>query len=166
MTYLLTRSERGLISREQVLMKLGMFMFICTPLSRRAMQLSQLTLTLAMFFTLYHDWKGLGFKKGVSVWYPMPWVSCPGVSLVESPFLPGSGIPSLAMSSLCGLNLIPFWPISPMDNPWWNDLGCCSGSSVSLLVVHPSQFWQGIPWIPQSCHTGHQDPHYQCLPQH
>ena len=38
---------------------------ICVQLSKRAMQLSLLTLTLAMFSIPYHWLKGLGFKKGV-----------------------------------------------------------------------------------------------------
>ena len=56
-------------------------------LSRRAMQLSPLTLTLATFSIPYHQWKGSGFKKGVCEWCSMPWVSCLGRPLVWLPFL-------------------------------------------------------------------------------
>ena len=89
--------------------------------------------------TPYHCWKGSGFKKGVCVWPPMPWTSCPGVPLVELPFLEGSRLPSLALSPLCSLNLVLFWPFSPTDNPWWNDLGWCSDNNISCLAVHHSQ---------------------------
>ena len=105
--------KRDLISREQVSTKLGIIVFICAPLLRRAIQLSPLTLTLAMFSTPYHHWKGLRFYKGVCVWHPTPWASHPGVLLVEPPFLEGSRLPSLVPSPLCSLNSVLFWPISP-----------------------------------------------------
>ena len=37
---------------------------ICAPLSRRAMQLSPLTLTLATFLILYHLFKGVRIQEG------------------------------------------------------------------------------------------------------
>ena len=37
-------------------MKLGVIVFICAPLSRRAIKLSPLTLTLTAFSTPYHYW--------------------------------------------------------------------------------------------------------------
>ena len=94
----------GLISREWFSMNPGVMVLICIPLSRRAIQLSPLTLTLAMFSILYHWLKGMGFKKGVCVWHFMPWVSCPGAPSVWSPFPEGLGLPSLAPSPLFGLN--------------------------------------------------------------
>ena len=81
-------------------------MFIHAPLSRRAIQLFPLTLTLAMFLTPYHHWKGFGFKKTVCVQCPMPWASHPGAPSAESIFLEGSGLPSLVQSPLCSLNLV------------------------------------------------------------
>ena len=38
--------------------------FICMPLSKRAIQLSPLTLTLATFSTPYHCWKRVRIKEG------------------------------------------------------------------------------------------------------
>ena len=66
-THLPIRSERGPTSREQFLTKSSMMVFISALLSRRAIQLSPLTLTLVTFLIPYHWWKGMGFKKGVCV---------------------------------------------------------------------------------------------------
>ena len=59
-----------------------------------------ITFTVATLLTLYHYWKGLGFKKGVCIQHPKPWASHPGAPLAESPLLEGSALPSSTPSSL------------------------------------------------------------------
>ena len=78
------------------------------------MQFSPLTLILAMFPC--HQWKGFGFKKGVSTWHPLPWVSPPGAPSVWLPFLEGPGLPSSAPSPPFSLNVGQFWMPSPVGN--------------------------------------------------
>ena len=114
-THLLTRSDRGPTSKEWLLTNPMVIVFICAPLSRRAMQLSLLILMLTTFSIPYHQWKGSGFKKGVCLWHPMPWVSHPGTPLAWPPWLEGSGLPSLALSPPFGLNgwLFPSLALSP-----------------------------------------------------
>ena len=87
--------------------KSSMMVFICVPLSRRAIQISPLTLTLATFLIPYQWWKGLGFKKGVWLWCPMSWASHLGMPLVWPLLLEGSWLPSSAMSPLFDLNVNP-----------------------------------------------------------
>ena len=77
--------------------------FICVPLSRRAIQLSPLILTLAMFSTPCHCWKGSGFRKGVCAHCSMPWVLPLEALLVWSLLSEGPGIPSSVPSPPCGL---------------------------------------------------------------
>ena len=125
--------------------------FICMPLSRRAMQLSLLTLNLAMFLIPYHQWKGWGFKKGICTWHCTSWAFQPGVPSAWSPFLEGPRLPSLAPSPPFGLNVDQFWMPSPASNHGWNASGCCNGSSVSPPAEPPSLPWQAALWIPQSC---------------
>ena len=86
----------------------GITVLIWAQLSKTAMHLSPLTLTLANFLILCHQLKGMGFKKGVCVWHFMPWVSHPGAPLAGLPFLEGLRLPSLVPSPLFGLNLSPF----------------------------------------------------------
>ena len=99
-THLPMRSERGPMSREWFSMKPGIMVLIWVLLSKRAMHLSQLTLTLATFSIPYHQLKGLGFKKGVLclTFYALgvlSWGTFGGVALVwgaQTPFF--GAIPS------------------------------------------------------------------------
>ena len=77
-------------------MYLGVIVFTCTPLSRRAMQLSPFIFTLAMFSMPYHHWDGSGFKKGVSEDDSMPSDPPFGGSLWHSLLLEGSWLPLLS----------------------------------------------------------------------
>ena len=100
-THLSTWSERGPTSRESLSMNPGKMVLIWAPLSKGAMQLSPLTLTLATFSIPYHWLKGSGFKKGVCVWHFM--LGCPGTPLPWLPFLEGLRLPSLVPSPVFGL---------------------------------------------------------------
>ena len=101
-------SKRGLTSREWLSMKPGIMVLIWVPLSKRAMHLSLLTLTLAMSLIPYHWLKGLGFKEGVCVWHFIHWVSHPGALLAASPLFEGLMLPSLVPSPLFSFNLSLF----------------------------------------------------------
>ena len=117
-TYPPTRSERGPTSRKWFSTNPGIMVFICAPLSRKAMHLSLLTLTLAIFLIPYHQLKGSGFKNGVCVWCFTPWASHLGAPLAWSPFLEGPRLPSLVSSPLFSLNVSLVWMSSPMGNLW------------------------------------------------
>ena len=88
--------------------------FICAPLSGRAMKLSPLILILATFSILYHQLNGLGFKKGVCVWHFMPWASHPGAPLVWSPSLRGLG----SLIQCCLLISLQIWLHSRCHHQW------------------------------------------------
>ena len=124
----------------------------------RAIQLSLLTLTLAMFSILYHQIKGLGFKKGVWVWHFMPGISCPGTPLAWSPFLEVLRLPSSVLSPLSILRVGPPELLPAVGNHGWSDLGCHSDNSTCLPVEHPWQLWWGVWWTLWLClwsHLGH-----------
>ena len=80
------------------------------------MQLSPVTLTLAMFLIPYHWLKGLGFQEGspclvfytlgVPSWAPLAWL----------PFVEELGLPSLALSPHSSLNASLFWMLPPVGN--------------------------------------------------
>ena len=115
-THLPTMSERGPTSREWFSMNPGIMVLICVPLSRRAMQLSPLTLTLATFSIPYHQLKGSGCKKGVCAWDLMPWTSHPGAPLAWSAFLEGPRLPSSVPPPPFSSNASTFWMLPPMSN--------------------------------------------------
>ena len=108
-THLPTRSESGPTSRDWLSMKLGVIVFICAPLWRRVIQLSPITLTVAIFFPPVPSLERvriqegspcvMSYALGIQSWVPS----------VESPFLEGSGLPSFVPSPLWSLNLVPFW---------------------------------------------------------
>ena len=139
MTHLPMRSERGLTSRGWVSTNSGMMVLICVPLSKRAIQLSLLTLTLAMFLIPYHQVKGSGFKKGVWVWCFIPRMSQDEAPLMWLPFLEGFVLPSLVQSpSSCLEAVLP--ELTPaVCNHRWSDLGCHSDNSTSPPATHPCQ---------------------------
>ena len=124
---------------------------IFTPLSRRTMQLSLLTLTLATFLIPYHQLKGSGFMKGVCGHHFMPWASHPGAPLAWLSFLEGLSLPSSVLSPLSSLkvHLSSFLPA--MGNHGWSGLGCHSDNNTSPSVKHLSLLWPCIQWTLLSC---------------
>ena len=106
------------------LMNCGMMLLTCVPFSKRAIQLSPLT--LAKFSIPYHWVKGLGFKKGVWVWHFMSEVSHPGTPSAWSPFLEGLGLPSLVPSPPSSLKVGLPKLLPAVGNHRWSDLGCQS----------------------------------------
>ena len=139
---------------------------ICAPWSRRAMQLSPLTLTLATFLIPYHWLQGSGFKKGVCAQYLMPWTSHPGAPLARPSFLEGLSLPSLVLSPLSSLKVHLPSSLPALGNCGWSGLGCHSDNNASPSVEHLSQLWQGVQWTLLSHLQYHQGPHCQCLPPH
>ena len=63
-TYPPITSETGPTSREWLSTNLGVMVFISAPLSRRAMQFSPLTLTLATFFNSIPSLEGIRIQEG------------------------------------------------------------------------------------------------------
>ena len=82
----------------------GVMVLICAPLSRTPMQLSPLTLTLATFSVMYHQLKGLEFKKGDCIQHFTPWMSHPGAPVAWLSFREWLKLPSLVPSPLSSLN--------------------------------------------------------------
>ena len=158
------RSEIGLTSKEWFSMYTGIMVLICMSLSRRAMQLSPLTFTLATFSIPYHQLKGSGFKKGVCAWHFTPWTSCPKAPSVWLSFLEGLGLPSLVPTPLSSLkvHLPSFLPA--MGNCGWSGLGCHSDNNTSPSVEHLSMLCPGMQWTLLSCFQYHPGPHHWCLP--
>ena len=70
--------------------------------------------TRTTFSIPYHQWKGLGFKKGICVWCTMPWASLPGAPLAWPPWLEGSRLPSPVLSPPFSSNGWLFWMPSPI----------------------------------------------------
>ena len=166
-TYLPTRSERGLMSREWFSMNCGVMVLICVPeecVHRRAMQCSPLTLTLAMFSILYPQLKGSGFKKGVCIWCFMPWVSHPGAPLAWLPFLEGLSLPSQVPSPLSSLMANQPLFLPAMGSHGWSGLDCHSDSNASSPVECLSLLWQGLQWTLWLCLWCHQGPCLWHLP--
>ena len=131
------------------------------PLSRRAIQLSPLILTLATFSTPCHHWKGSGLKKGVCVHCSTPWVLPLGVLPAQSAFIWGVWAPFFsAMSLLCSLNVDLFSMLLPMGSHRWSGPSCYSDSSISLPFGHLSWPSPGAPWIPLWHLWYHQGPSY------
>ena len=134
------------------------------PLSRRAIQLSPLIFTLAIFLTPCHCWKGSGFKKGslCTLLYALD-VPSMGVSLAWSLLSGGPRLPSSVLSPPCGLNGHLFLMLLPIGNHGWSGPSCYSDNSISLLFGHLSQLSPGAPWTPPWSHQYHQGPHYPPL---
>ena len=144
-THLPIRSVRGPTSREWVSMNSGVTVLICAPLPKRAIQLSLLTLTLAMFLILYQWVKVSIFKKGVWVWCFTPEVSLPWVPSEWLPFL-RAWLPYLVPSPPSGLKVSPTQFLPAMGNHRWSDLGCCNGNSTFSPVENPRQCWWDVLW--------------------
>ena len=83
---------------EWLLTYFSMMVFICAPLSKRAIQLSPFIFTLAMFSIPYHHWKGSGFKKGVCKVVFTPQEPLSGGSSCHLLLSEGSRLPSLTLS--------------------------------------------------------------------
>ena len=126
------------MSSEWFSMYPGMMVLICVPLSRRSMQLSPVTLTLARFSILYHWLKGSGFKKGVCAHHFMPWVSHPGAPLAWLSFLEELSLPSLVPSpwSKLKVHLPSFLPA--LGNCRLSGLGYHSDNNASPSVEYLS----------------------------
>ena len=137
--------------------------FICMPLSRRAIQLSPLIITLATFSTPCHCWKGSGFEKGVCVHFSTPWALPLGAWLVWSLSSEGPGLPSLVQSPPCSLSVNPFSMLLPMGSHGWSGLGCYSGSSISLPFKYLSRLLPDAPWTPLWLLWYYQGPQYPPL---
>ena len=140
--------------------------FICVSLSRRAIQLSPLILTLATFLTPCHhagrDWDSR--RESVCAWLYTLGTPSGGISLAWLLLSEGPRLPSLALSPPCSLNLNLFSMFLPMGSHGWSGLGCYSGSSISLLFGHLSWLSPDAPWTPPwhlwYCQGLH------CLPPH
>ena len=137
--------------------------FICLPLSRRAIQLSPLIFTLAIFLTPYQCWKGSGFKKEVWVHCPTPWGLPPGMSWAWLLLSEGSGLPSLVPSPPNGLKVTLLLMLLLMGSCRWSTSNCYNTSNASLPSECLSQPSQGAPWIPPWPHWYHLGP---CFPLH
>ena len=97
-------------------MLLGVMVLFCAPLSRRVMQLSPLSLTLAMFSIPYQCWNGSGLEKGVCGGRLMPWRPPPGGPWAQTVLPEGFGLPSSIMSPLHSLTAHLLSWFLPKDN--------------------------------------------------
>ena len=138
--------------------------FICAPLSRRAIQLSPLIFTLATFLTPYQCWKRSGFKKGVCVHHSTPLAPPLGASLVWPLLSERSGLPSLMPSPPCSFKM---WICSRCFYQWAvTDKVLQTATMVAMFLFIWESFMpsQDASWVPLWHLWYHHGPY--CPPLH